>query len=98
MIVIPRPQHFGIYGRFLWLWHSDGTGPAVFRWITNSHWEGIGLRLFPTMVMMPGWDVCGTDFRTFIPTDTVCAGMFLSGPRDYPEWFLSEYYAGQSGR
>lgn len=34
VFTIPHPDDIG--AEVIWLWHEDGTGPAVFRWFRNT--------------------------------------------------------------
>ena len=67
------PSISGCPSGILWLWHSDGTGPAVFRWsITWSAWEGVVSRLEFGQVMQDGWKWCAGYLDNALPTDPEC--------------------------
>lgn len=71
MIQVPTPSE--VDSSVLWMWHDDGTGPAVFRARVDLRaWEGQISLLDFDWQMQDGWNFCGGCRMTLLPVDQRC--------------------------
>ena len=91
--VVTFPSHYSTH-EAIWMWHNDGGGPVIFRWIDNA-WEApYGLRLTPGIELPGQWNFCTSNPHTYLPTNLECLGLLLSiGISQYPVWFTDKYYS-----
>ena len=84
---VPWPRELD--SNVMWMWHDDGTGPAVYYARMEARcWQGQISEIDFDGEMQDGWNFCGGCRMTMLPTDERCPELDRSY---WPQWLEDQW-------